>query len=122
MNVTITQHLSFEAAHFLPYIPGTQGLGRMHGHSFAVELHLEGEVDAATGVLVNLDTGIKRLRDLVESLDHRILNEIDGLNVPTLENIGAWLLTRGKQIDPRLSAVSVGRPSVGQKCTVRLAA
>lgn len=120
MQVTLTQHFSFEAAHYLPYIPKTEGLGRVHGHSFAVEMHFVGAPDPATGVIVNLETGMGAFRALVQTLDHSLLKEIEGLGVPTLENLGAWLLRRGRVIDDRLHAVTVARPSVGQRCTVTM--
>jgi 6-pyruvoyltetrahydropterin/6-carboxytetrahydropterin synthase len=120
MHVTLTQHFSFEAAHFLPYIPSTEGLGRVHGHSFAVEMHFVGEPDSQTGLVVNLETGMGPFRDLVQRLDHQLLNEVEGLGVPTLENLGAWLLRHGRAIDGRLNSVTVARPSVGQRCTVRM--
>ncbi|TJW48024.1 MAG: 6-carboxytetrahydropterin synthase QueD, partial [Mesorhizobium sp.] len=44
----ITQAFTFEAAHRLPHVPLTHRCHRMHGHSYRIELRLEGPVDSHT--------------------------------------------------------------------------
>ena len=45
-----------------------------------------------------------------------MLNEIDGLETPTLENICLWLWEHLMPDLPDLSAVEVFRDSLGQSC------
>ena len=45
----ISQAFSFEAAHLLPNVAEGHRCHRLHGHSYRVELQLEGPVDPATG-------------------------------------------------------------------------
>ncbi len=50
------------------------------------------------------------------AIDHRFLNEVQGLSVPTLENIAVWLWERLSPTLPGLSKVAVWRDSCGQRC------
>jgi 6-pyruvoyltetrahydropterin/6-carboxytetrahydropterin synthase len=50
-------------------------------------------------------------------LDHGLLNEVDGLAVPTLENICLWVWQRLKPDHPALVRVTVLRPTLGETCT-----
>ena len=45
----ITQAFRFEAAHRLPRVKETHPCHRLHGHSYRVELQLEGAVDPDVG-------------------------------------------------------------------------
>jgi 6-pyruvoyltetrahydropterin/6-carboxytetrahydropterin synthase len=51
------------------------------------------------------------------ALDHRMLNEIRGLEKPSLENLAVWIWN---QLAPQLRSlarVTVRRDSMGQSCT-----
>jgi 6-pyruvoyltetrahydropterin/6-carboxytetrahydropterin synthase len=52
-----------------------------------------------------------------ELLDHRLLNEVEGLGNPTLENIARFIHARAKAALPQIVRVRVERPSYGQSCT-----
>ena len=73
----------FAAAHYLPRLPADHKCRRLHGHSFAIEV-----------VTSRTETVIDRLRDIYPLFDHTVLNEIDGLDNPTSENLAHWLWTR----------------------------
>lgn len=107
MKVSLTRDFTFEAAHLLPNAPEGHKCRRLHGHSFRVEVVVEGEVDPRTGWF--LDYGV--IRDAVEplrkQLDHYYLNEIAGLENPTSENLAAWLWGRLKPALPALARVTV---------------
>ena len=107
MSMTITQAFTFEAAHHLPHVPETHRCRRLHGHSYRVELRLEGEVDAHTGFVVDFFEVEKVFQPLLERLDHHLLNEIEGLENPTAENIALWIHTRVKPALPMLVAVKL---------------
>jgi 6-pyruvoyltetrahydropterin/6-carboxytetrahydropterin synthase len=82
---------TFEAAHRLPNVPEGHKCARLHGHSFRVEVHVGGPVDAHTGWVMDF-AGIKAAFDPVrERLDHRYLNEIPGLENPTSENVARFI-------------------------------
>jgi 6-pyruvoyltetrahydropterin/6-carboxytetrahydropterin synthase len=103
----ITQAFTFEAAHRLPHVPQEHRCHRMHGHSYGVRLELEGAVDPTTGFVVDFFDIESVFAPLLARLDHQCLNEVDGLENPTAENIAVWIWNRIKPSLPRLSQVTV---------------
>lgn len=81
----------FAAARRLPHLPATHPCSRLHGHTFTVRLVLRGEVDPDSGWVIDFDDVDTQLARLRERLDHRCLNDIDGLDNPTTERLAEWL-------------------------------
>jgi len=90
MKVRLTKDFQFEAAQTLPKVPEGHKCARMHGHSFKVEISVEGEVDPATGWVYDHAQISQVMRPLLEQLDHGYLNEIPGLENPTIELMADW--------------------------------
>ena len=103
----ISQAFKFEAAHFLPGVPATHRCSRLHGHSYRVEVRLEGPVDPHTGFVVDFFDLEKSFAGIMGALDHRCLNEVTGLENPTAENIAVWIWDRLKPVIKPISAVRV---------------
>lgn len=105
----IAKMVTFEAAHQLPNHAGK--CSRLHGHSYRVELQLEGLVRPADGAsnegMVVDFSDVKAVWDRVHTrIDHSFLNDV--LDVPTTaENIATWLLAELKPALPQLTAVRV---------------
>lgn len=107
MRVRLSKSFGFEAAHWLPCFPEGHKCRRMHGHSFRVEVIVEGELDPSVGYLMDF-ADIRRATEPIErALDHRCLNEIEGLENPTSEMIAAWMWARLKPSLPLLSEIVV---------------
>jgi 6-pyruvoyltetrahydropterin/6-carboxytetrahydropterin synthase len=51
-----------------------------------------------------------------EALDHRLLNEVDGLDSPTLEHIAMWLWNRLQNRVPGLAEIEIARDSCNEGC------
>jgi len=103
----IFKEFTFEAAHRLPYVPEGHKCARLHGHSFKVEVHVGGDVDPTTGWIMDFGD-IKAAFTLLDAqLDHRYLNEIDGLENPTSENLAAWIWDRLLHALPGLARIVV---------------
>ncbi len=119
----ITKSITFDAAHFLP-VDGAAEAGRpyarMHGHSFTLEVTLEGELDPKAGWVADFADVAAALEALKERLDHHLLNEVEGLAVPTLENVCLWVADRLRPDFPGLVRVRVARPSNGEACELAL--
>jgi 6-pyruvoyltetrahydropterin/6-carboxytetrahydropterin synthase len=94
MHVRLTKDYSFEAAQTLPNVPADHKCRGMHGHSFKLEVSVEGEVDPATGWFYDHAQISKAMNPLLELLDHSYLNEIPGLENPTIEIMCAWFWER----------------------------
>jgi len=118
MRVRLSKSFTFEAAHSLPTFPEGHKCRRMHGHSFAVEVVVEGDVDPALGYLVDYGDIKRAITPIEDALDHRHLNEIDGLENPTSEVIAAWIWERVAPELPLLSAVIV-RETCTSRCEYR---
>jgi 6-pyruvoyltetrahydropterin/6-carboxytetrahydropterin synthase len=91
MRTRLERSYRFEAAHFLPRVPEGHKCARMHGHSYAVTVVVEGEVDPQRGWLMDFAEIDEHVMPLVRQLDHQVLNEIDGLENPTSELLAVWL-------------------------------
>ncbi|MFT4099603.1 MAG: 6-carboxytetrahydropterin synthase [Burkholderiaceae bacterium] len=115
----LRQSFFFDAAHTLQRRIEADASRRIHGHTYHVDVCVSGPKDPASGMVVDLGfvrAAIARLRD---RLDHRLLDEVDGLGPPTLENLCAFIWA---ELDPevaRLSAVTVRREGIGDGCTLR---
>lgn len=107
MRVTLAKSFTFEAAHFLPCFPDGHKCRRMHGHSFKVEVVVEGEMDPAKGYLVDYGDIKKAISPVHDALDHRCLNEVAGLENPTAEMLAKWVWDRLKPTLPLLTQVIV---------------
>ncbi len=66
----------------------------MHGHSYQVDVVIEGEIDPELGWLVDFAVIDEHVSPLVRRLDHQVLNEVDGLANPTSELLAVWLWER----------------------------
>ncbi|TQF30184.1 6-carboxytetrahydropterin synthase QueD [Bradyrhizobium sp. UNPA324] len=103
----ISQAFKFEAAHRLPNVPETHRCRRLHGHSYRVEVQLDGPVDPHAGFVADFFDIEKCFADILDALDHHCLNEVKGLENPTAENIAIWIWDRLKPSLPQLWAVRV---------------
>ena len=112
--IEISQEFGFDAAHYLGN--GAAENRRLHGHSFYAEVILRGEADPATGFLRDFGEVDRTLKAIRDELDHRLLNEIEALGIPTLENLARYIFTRAKQALPEVARVKLRRPSYGQTC------
>ena len=91
MSFRLTKAFTFEAAHALPYVAEDHPCRRMHGHSYRVEIHVEGEVDPTMGWVYDYQEINAAMQPLLNQLDHAYLNDLPGLENPTSENLAAWL-------------------------------
>ncbi|MBI4508023.1 MAG: 6-carboxytetrahydropterin synthase QueD [Deltaproteobacteria bacterium] len=118
MRVELCRDYRFEAAHRLPRLPDGHKCKRLHGHSFRFEVTLAGEVDDATGFLMDFGDVDRVVAPVVQRLDHFYLNEIQGLENPTSEILSRWLWRELKPSLPLLSAITVSE-TCDSRCIYR---
>ena len=106
MHAEIVRVFHLEAAHFLPRVPSGHPCGRMHGHSYAIDVHVAGDLGEA-GWVVDFSIIEDAFRPIGEALDHRVLNEVDGLANPTAECVAVWIWRRLHPSLPGLAQVVV---------------
>jgi 6-pyruvoyltetrahydropterin/6-carboxytetrahydropterin synthase len=103
----IFREFIFEAAHRLPNVRPGHKCGRLHGHSFKVEIHVSGEVEPTAGWVVDFADMKSAFAPIYDRLDHNYLNEIAGLENPTSENLARWIWEQTQPALPQLSKVVV---------------
>ncbi|HXW60348.1 MAG TPA: 6-carboxytetrahydropterin synthase QueD [Myxococcota bacterium] len=103
----IIKEFRFEAAHFLPRVPKNHQCHRMHGHSYKLTIRAHGPIDEHMGWVMDLKDLSEGFAPLAKVLDHALLNEIEGLENPTGENIALWIFKRLEKTLPWLSSVSL---------------
>jgi 6-pyruvoyltetrahydropterin/6-carboxytetrahydropterin synthase len=118
LNAEITREFTFEAAHHLPPVGPDHKCFRLHGHLFRVEVTVAGEVDPAMGWVMDFGDLARVGRDLLAALDHRVLNDVPGLGVPTSENLARWIFDNAAGRVPGVVAVTV-HESPYSRCTYR---
>lgn len=112
----IYRDFQFEAAHFLPSAPQGHPNSRIHGHSFRARVWIEGEPAPDTGLVFHFDDLSAAIAECQDALDHRLLNEVEGLAKPTLELIVLWLWNRLSNKVPGLAQIEVHRDSCHEGC------
>ena len=112
----IYKEFFFEAAHFLPSAPPGHPNARVHGHSFRARITVDGQPDEETGIIIHFGELEAAVQEAKDALDHRMLNEIEGLSAPTLERIAMWLWDRLHNRLPGLVEIVVARDSCHEGC------
>jgi len=112
MRVELTKEFRFEAAHFLPKVPDDHKCKRMHGHSYRIQVTIAGEMKPELGWVVDLGDLAEAFDPLLDQLDHRVLNEVSGLENPTSANLCIWVMERLK-----VPGVIVSKVVVQETCT-----
>ncbi len=79
------------------YIPGHPKCGRPHGHTYRVDVVLEGEL--GSDMLLEFGEFKQRVWEVLQRYDHVMLNEVME-TVPTVENIAIELHRELKKVLP----------------------
>jgi len=105
----ISREFRFEAAHRLPRVPEGHKCARPHGHSYRGQVTVAGCGHPATGWGCDLAEITAAFAPLLARLDHYYLNDIEGLDNPTSENLARWVWER-------LSLPGLARVTVRETC------
>ena len=103
----IHKEFSFDAAHKLPNLPATHKCSRLHGHTYRFSVHLNGPTLNPEGWVMDFSCIKEAVKPLLDQLDHYYLNDIEGLENPTSENLTRWIWKRLKITLPQLSKITV---------------
>lgn len=122
---TVSQRFFFDAAHTLRRKVEAEGSARVHGHTYEAEVFFSGQPDAHTGMVVDLGWVRQRVAQVRDLLDHRLLDEVQGLGTPTIENLchfiaGQFQNFHAPDSQARLSRVRVWRQGIGDACQLDL--
>ena len=103
----IYKEFTFEAAHRLPNVPEGHKCARLHGHSFLIRVFVSGPVGEDSGWVMDFADISSAFRPIWEQLDHFYLNDIEGLENPTSENLARWIWQRLKPTLPQLTEIEI---------------
>lgn len=120
MTMELTQEFYFEAAHTLAREFDTESSGRMHGHTYHAEVTVRGERDPRSGMILDLAVLRAHIEIVRGILDHQLLDDVDGLGHPTLENLATFIGSRLRALEPQISSIKVSRKASGDSCLLEL--
>lgn len=103
----IFKEFSFDAAHRLPNVGEAHKCARLHGHTYYVSIFVKGAVGDESGWVMDFADIKQAFKPLLNQLDHYYLNEIEGLENPTAENLARWIWQRLKPTLPELSQLII---------------
>lgn len=106
MRAELVKTFQFEAAHITPWEGDPL---RLHGHSFRVDIVVEGLCDANLGWVMDYGEISRRFDDLHRALDHRTLNNVEGISEPTTAGVRKWL---EKRLADRIEGFREARVSI----------
>lgn len=91
----ITRRESFSATRRMPgYADDSEDRGSLVGHTFLIDVTVDGEISGRTGMVMNLQTiGEIVRREILTHLDGALINDRIS-TTPTLENLSGWILER----------------------------
>jgi len=105
MRVELVKQFQFEASHATPWHDDP---ARLHGHSFIVDVVVEGECDPKLGWLIDYADITREFDELYRALDHKTLETVAGLSDVSQRGLRAWILERLRPRILSLKDVRVG--------------
>ncbi len=119
MRIEIYKEFTFEAAHrLLIGNAKNKNYKNIHGHSFYVQIFVKGKPNSKTGWIEDFSYLDKQIKPIKEALDHKFLNDITGLENPTLETLSNWIWNKLKPKVKGLNKIKIKRGSCGEGCTL----
>lgn len=103
----IYKEFAFDAAHFLPNVPEGHKCKQMHGHTYHLRVYVSGTPDKEFGWIIDFKELKDSILPLIDLVDHRVMNEVPGLENPTAENITIWFWNKLKPQLPSLSRIEL---------------
>lgn len=113
----LSQEFLFDAAHSFRNMPNGHKYEGLHGHSFRVRVTVAGGRQDDNGFVTDFNVLEQACGQVRAKLDHKYLNEVPGLQSPSLENIARWIWDQLGGQFPGLSEVTVARDSCNHTCS-----
>lgn len=103
----IFKQFTFDSAHFLPHVPDGHKCKEIHGHTYRLSVYVEGELENKLDWVMDFAEMKNVIDPVVKSIDHKLLNNISGLENPTCEIIAIWLWNKIKPEVPLLTKIEL---------------
>ena len=79
-------------ARYIPTLDDGHICKEMHGHTFNIVVSIDGPINEKTGFVIDffdLDKIVKK--EVISIIDHKVLNDIDGLSNPSTEHLAIFV-------------------------------
>jgi 6-pyruvoyltetrahydropterin/6-carboxytetrahydropterin synthase len=116
----LSQRFMFEAAHTLHRAFDTASSQRVHGHTYYAEIAVAGAPDKHIGMIMDLALLRAGIEEIRAKLDHRMLDDVEGLGPPTLENLSSYIANQLTSTIPQITSVRVWREGSGDTCRLTI--
>lgn len=103
----IFKQFTFDSAHFLPHVPDGHKCKEIHGHTYRLTVYVEGALEKKLEWVMDFAEMKNVIDPVVKSIDHKLLNNISGLENPTCEIIAVWLWNKIKPEVPLLTKIEL---------------
>lgn len=103
----IFRRFTFDSAHFLPNVPETHKCRAVHGHTYTLTIFLEGVPDEQYGWVTDFALVKEIMEPVLRLVDHKLLNNVPGLQNPTCELLAMWLWEQVKTGLPSLKKIEL---------------
>ena len=110
--MVIYREYYINSARFLPNLEDGHICSKLHGHTYNIKIHVKGPVNEETGFVMDvfdIDSHFNKIHKLI---DHKVLNDIEGLENPTSENICIWIWSKLIKEIPNLHKIEIMENSV----------
>jgi len=105
--MTIFKQFTFDSAHYLPNVPETHKCRAIHGHTYRLTIYLTGSLHPQLGWVMDFSDLKKVVGPVIDQVDHKMLNNVPGLENPTCELLAQWLWNAIKPSIPQLSKIEL---------------
>ena len=105
--MTIFKQFTFDSAHFLPMVPDTHKCKQIHGHTYKLTIFIDGPLDTVSGWVADFADVKRIVAAIVDKVDHKLLNNVEGLENPTCELLAVWLWEKIKTLIPMLKRIEL---------------
>ena len=87
-------HRTYRAhcARYIPNLDDSHICKQMHGHTFNITIYCKGEINEKDGFVIDFYDIDNLFNKYIHSkIDHKVLNDINGLSNPTSEHLAKWI-------------------------------
>ena len=103
----IFKQFTFDSAHFLPMVPETHKCRETHGHTYKLTVFIKGAVHPESGWVIDFGDLKNVINEVVDQVDHKFLNKVQGLENPTCEMLAMWFWQKIKPAIPQLCKIEL---------------
>ena len=111
-KMVVYKEYYINSARFLPNLPKEHICSQIHGHTYNIKVSVKGSINSVTGFVIDAFDIDKFFNKVYIEIDHKLLNEIKGLENPTSENICIFIWGRLVEDIPNLYQIEIKENNV----------